>query len=273
MIVTCPSCTARYKVPESKITERGAKITCPNCSHKFVVKPGGEVDTLAEGGGGATAPAAPKLPSDLARRDFKTVGILWKVRKSIGLTYDFHDLATLREYMSDAQVTRADGLSWDHKMFTAIQDIPDLDAYFWDTWQRAERGEIASPSAPKGSDEDDSDAPTQLVGQGSSLAEEIRRAVNDLATPAPAASRDTEPLHDVEAPVAPPQPQQPPPVPAEPARPVADPAFQKLTDSKKSSNAAGAVAAGGSIMVIGGAMVVGLLVLTPIVLYLLGFFG
>ena len=37
MIVTCPSCEARYKINASKIKGRGAKITCPKCKHRFVV--------------------------------------------------------------------------------------------------------------------------------------------------------------------------------------------------------------------------------------------
>lgn len=37
MIVTCPACSARYKINESKIKGRGAKITCPRCAHRFVV--------------------------------------------------------------------------------------------------------------------------------------------------------------------------------------------------------------------------------------------
>lgn len=37
MIVTCPSCSARYRVPEERIQAKGARITCPSCAHKFVV--------------------------------------------------------------------------------------------------------------------------------------------------------------------------------------------------------------------------------------------
>lgn len=37
MIVTCPSCDARYRIRDDKIEGKGARITCPNCGHKFVV--------------------------------------------------------------------------------------------------------------------------------------------------------------------------------------------------------------------------------------------
>ncbi len=37
MVVTCPSCSARYRLNPDKMKGRGAKITCPKCSHVFVV--------------------------------------------------------------------------------------------------------------------------------------------------------------------------------------------------------------------------------------------
>ena len=37
MIVTCPSCTAKYRLSDEKIQGRGARITCPTCTHRFVV--------------------------------------------------------------------------------------------------------------------------------------------------------------------------------------------------------------------------------------------
>ena len=37
MKVTCPSCATRYRFPEHRVKARGAKMTCPKCSHSFVV--------------------------------------------------------------------------------------------------------------------------------------------------------------------------------------------------------------------------------------------
>ena len=37
MVITCPSCSARYRLNPDKIQGRGAKITCPKCTHVFVV--------------------------------------------------------------------------------------------------------------------------------------------------------------------------------------------------------------------------------------------
>lgn len=282
MIVTCPNCTARYKVPESKITERGAKITCPNCAHKFVVRKDGE-------GSEEAAAAAPKIPGDLARRDFKKVGILWKVRRTIGMTYDFSDLATLREYMSDGQVGKRDELSYDHKKYVALGDIPDLDAHFWDIWQKAEAGEVSSPKQDSHS-EDDSDAPTTIVGQGSSLADEIRKAVADVATPAPAPSRaggtpvavqSRTTVPDEGLPSIPPEPaafsepEAPPvPKPAElPKKAEAPPEFKKLTENKAATDSGG----GKGKAIAGVAVVIALVIVAGSIgaamLYASGVFG
>ncbi len=62
MIVTCPACSSRYKLDESKVTGRGAKITCPKCKHVFVVYPGGATSPLPD-----TAAPAAAAPADAAR--------------------------------------------------------------------------------------------------------------------------------------------------------------------------------------------------------------
>ena len=130
------------------------------------------------------------VPADIARRDFRKFGLTWKVRKGIGLTYDFHDLSTLREYMDDGQVGSRDVLSYDARDWKLISDIPSLEVYFWEIWTKAKKGELTLPeNLEEEEDEDESDAPTTIVGQGVSLADEIRRAVVLATTPAPAADR------------------------------------------------------------------------------------
>lgn len=205
MIVTCPNCSSRYKIDEARIKGRGAKITCPSCAHKFVVYREGEqpAEDAVETAG---------IPADIARRDFRQVGITWKVRKGIGLTYDFHDLISLREYLDDGQIEPRDVISYDAKEWKPLSEVRDLEAYFWDVWRRAELGEIRVMAAAEAAeDEDDSDAPTTIVGHGTSLADEIRKAVQEAKTPAPAAERASGP-----PPAAPP----PPVAPVSPAAPV-----------------------------------------------------
>ncbi len=85
MVITCPSCSARYRLNPDKIKGRGAKITCPKCTHIFVVFS----DQASQSTPGAAAPQVPPIAKGpdtagdlLARRDrelttgaFKAVGI------------------------------------------------------------------------------------------------------------------------------------------------------------------------------------------------------
>lgn len=196
MIVTCPSCSARYKINESKIAGRGAKITCPRCAHRFVVYRDGEDKAAAE------RPATRKVPDNIAQLDFGTLGITWRVRKGIGITYDFLDLSTLQGFLGEGQVDRWDAITFDNREWTPIESIPDLERYFFDVWQRAQRGEISIALAGEeddARDEDDSDAPTAIVGRGSSLDSEIRQALTE-----PPAEADSSPAHaSSEPPLAP----------------------------------------------------------------------
>jgi predicted Zn finger-like uncharacterized protein len=196
MIVTCPSCAARYKIDQEKIKARGAKITCPSCSHKFVVYREGDASSSSSPLASDQPLAIDSAPSDIGRRDFRQVGIVWKVRKGIGILYDFHDLSTLREYLDDGQIDLRDGLSYDGREWASLESVGDLEAYFWTVWQRAEAGDIQvlATAVSEDADEDDSDAPTTIVGHGTSLADEIRKAVQDATTPAPSAERASGPV-------------------------------------------------------------------------------
>lgn len=64
MIVSCPSCTSRYRIRDEKVSGRGARITCPSCAHKFVVHRNDEPLVV---GGGADAGSARGVPVTFAR--------------------------------------------------------------------------------------------------------------------------------------------------------------------------------------------------------------
>lgn len=260
MIVTCPSCTARYKIDEAKIQGRGAKITCPTCKHKFVVYRDGEDQPAAP------AAEGPKPPSDMAKRDFRQFGIVWKVRKGIGITYDVNDLVGLRELIAEGQVDKRDVLSYDAREWRAIGEIADLEAWFWEIWQKAERGEIqrATPESEESDEEDASDAPTTIVGHGSSLADEIRKAVQEARTPAPVQERATRPAPQPTPNAAPPVLEAAPPSPRPPA-PGPAPVAPAPT-----AQTAGAGGGNGAMIAVG---VVVVLVVLMGVLYAAGVFG
>src|SRR5688572_13063161 len=119
MIVTCSACSARYKINETKIQGRGAKITCPRCGHRFVVyrdqrttpDAADEAPRPAETPRGARRSVAPQR--DVASIDFSDVGLSWRVRRNGKVAYQFYDLATLQEYLLDGQIDRRDQISYD----------------------------------------------------------------------------------------------------------------------------------------------------------------
>jgi predicted Zn finger-like uncharacterized protein len=214
MIVTCPSCSARYKLDRSRVSARGAKITCPRCKHVFVVYPSREDDGMAtltptafqaEQHKVKKQAAAPNLhtvqpPAAAPKRDantldFRTVGISsWKVKVKIGLVYDFSDIKTLRKYIQDGRVTADDVISHDGQTWVTIGDLPDLDAYFVEVYDRAEAA-LRQPDPGAASGAFDDDEPTNIIGigtLGNSLAakalaaeREVQQEVASAPSPAP----------------------------------------------------------------------------------------
>lgn len=171
--VQCEKCKTKYKLEESRVQGKGAKITCPKCRHVFVVMKdalndsegaddSGELqDSASESvGTGAVAPvtfanaparpveppppAAPvsaevelgvTRPTSSESLNWKEVGLTtFKVKVAIGLVYDFSDIGTLRKYIAEKRVAATDRISFDGKTWTVIKDVPDLDAFFIDQW-------------------------------------------------------------------------------------------------------------------------------------------
>jgi predicted Zn finger-like uncharacterized protein len=180
LIVTCESCKSRYKLDDARITGRGAKITCPRCKTVFVVyardavapapslpavdeedddgdeptRRGAAVAMPAPAAHEVSLPAKAAVPVEMAARaaalDFKAVGVnAWKVKVKIGLIYDFSDLKTLRKYITDGRVTTTDVISHDGKNWRVIGDIPDLDAFFVETWETLSAAYKEAPPPPK----------------------------------------------------------------------------------------------------------------------------
>lgn len=194
MIVSCPACSARYRIDPDKIKGRGAKITCPRCSHKFVVYKEGP------------PPSAPKPKkvtgtedAAILDQDFRKVGVTWRVRQGMGVTYNFYDLRSLLSYLDEGKIGSRDSLSHDSNTWVPLDSIDDLESYFRDIWSRAERGELRPPRGglppkpvytPSPSTDPDDEAPTTIMGQGHALMDDIRKAVAEATTPPPSPNRD-----------------------------------------------------------------------------------
>lgn len=59
MVISCPECSTRFRVDESKIPAQGAKIRCARCKHVFAVSPPAPEPELTLDETPAAAPAAP----------------------------------------------------------------------------------------------------------------------------------------------------------------------------------------------------------------------
>lgn len=195
MIVSCERCGARYKLDDAKVTERGAKITCPRCRHVFVVYPGGAASQDSskvvigsdDGAGAGSEPAPPKKKVSAENLNFRDVGIAsWKVRVKIGLIYDFGDIKTLRKYLAEGRVTSDDVISHDGKNWKSIGEIPDLDAYFVEVYEEARR--IRDERSKSMFDDED---PTHIVGMGSIGSNLAAQAMRTVSEPAPRAPKGT----------------------------------------------------------------------------------
>ena len=80
MILDCPSCNARYELPESLLGPAGARVRCPSCGTSFAVDPSGRrlsepaspvaAPTVAVENPPAAAPFPPdhdRSPAEIAR--------------------------------------------------------------------------------------------------------------------------------------------------------------------------------------------------------------
>jgi TolA-binding protein len=114
-----------------------------------------EVEALSERDVSPEAAPVEAEELDADSLDFREVGIrTWKIRATIGLTYDFSDLSTLKRYIAQGKVGDDDQLSFDGSTWTRLGDIEDLDGHFIAVWKQArasapdEAASIAQPTPP-----------------------------------------------------------------------------------------------------------------------------
>jgi len=261
MQVACEHCSAEYEVEESEISGRGVRITCPSCSHVFVVyhtpqEPSFEMDIeielddngelsmdldamlnsiideteagtdkakevegseskkesgeeldfevdvefdnvqfeniesdkaqgdvvaaqnvpvqseLAADSGNETSvnqegsavdgvleqqPDTNKTHDDLLQKvtaeqiasmdvhslNFASVGIKsWKVKKPIGLMFEYSDYKTFQKSLNDGRISSGDQISPDGKEWTPMSDIEDFEVFFCKTYAEFEQKEV-----------------------------------------------------------------------------------------------------------------------------------
>ena len=222
MQVACDHCGAKYELDESEITGRGVRITCPSCSHVFVLyQPKKEdsfeieVDLELDDNGelsmdlddmlgammaeveesisaqdesnvepvASSASSAPEestqsgdslppvsVPSestdenntddmvetesqsaitsdqvaslDVHSLNFASVGIKsWKVKKPIGLMFEYSDYKTFQKSLNDGRISSGDQISPDGKNWTPMSEIENFELYFCRTYLEFEQNE------------------------------------------------------------------------------------------------------------------------------------
>ena len=256
MQVACEHCSAEYEVEESEITGRGVRITCPSCSHVFVVyhtpkepsfemdidielddngefsmdldamlnsiidetepksdntkeaqssevtkDTGGELDfevdiefdnvnfddvddaegqsdkaqgdvvpaqsvsaqseendassngsdasvnheeSAVDDGDSVQKVTAEQIAEmDVHSLNFASVGIKsWKVKKPIGLMFEYSDYKTFQKSLNDGRISSGDQISPDGKEWTPMSDIEDFEVFFCKTYAEFEQKEV-----------------------------------------------------------------------------------------------------------------------------------
>lgn len=97
MLVKCEKCGQGYEVDASRLSPQGARIKCPTCTHIFLVRPqNAQMSTPAMPA--VTSKPAPAPVSETPSKP-QQEETTWRIRH-IGLTYQFHDLDSLRDWLS-----------------------------------------------------------------------------------------------------------------------------------------------------------------------------
>lgn len=83
MIVQCPQCQTRFRIPDEKVTDRGVKVRCTRCQHTFRVNKQGPV-AAAETDPFAAFELPPGPPPDQATRPGVAADAIAATRREVG---------------------------------------------------------------------------------------------------------------------------------------------------------------------------------------------
>ena len=83
MIVQCPQCQTRFRIPDEKVTDRGVKVRCTRCQHTFRVNKQGPV-AAADADPFAAFGLPPGPPADQATRPGVAADAIAATRREVG---------------------------------------------------------------------------------------------------------------------------------------------------------------------------------------------
>jgi hypothetical protein len=86
---------------------------------------------------------------DVNSLNFASVGIKsWKVKKTIGLMFEYSDFKTFKKSLNDGRISSADQISPDGANWTPMADIPDFERFFCLTYLKFEKSGFVETVKP-----------------------------------------------------------------------------------------------------------------------------
>lgn len=136
MLVRCDKCGQAYDVNESRLSSKGARIKCPSCANVFMVNAHGApvsgVDATVSAQHAAVSKSAGTPVTERQAEQFSELkpqapdeGTTWKVRH-IGLTYTFHDLSSLHEWLGGRSSLDDVKIAKDEGEWKELGDFPGI---------------------------------------------------------------------------------------------------------------------------------------------------
>lgn len=123
--------------------------------------------------------ASSNTSNEIDTLNFAELGIRWTVRHTTGERSRFTSLSELQEALDVGEVTQQDALTFDGNIWRTLSDIPDLRAFFWQVWKRAQRGEIQSAWMPTIGAGIAEDAPTTLAPPDQELSAALKQVLSE----------------------------------------------------------------------------------------------
>ena len=118
-------------VQDNHKNQSGGAVNEP--SHSSVQESVGTSDDTAQGIDVITDEQVASL--DVHSLNFASVGIKsWKVKKSIGLMFEYSDYKTFQKSRNDGRISEADQISPDGENWVSMAEIADFEAYFCRTY-------------------------------------------------------------------------------------------------------------------------------------------
>ncbi|MBQ8036465.1 MAG: zinc-ribbon domain-containing protein [Proteobacteria bacterium] len=137
MLIKCDNCGQKYEVDDARLSPQGARIKCQKCAQIIVVRlPGQESSTpnssdvtldnpVFEDSQFMSQVGQPEKPES-AENDVVPEGTApWRVRH-MGLTYTFHDLPSLRDWLSSRQSLDDIKVDQNETGWGEIGDFPEV---------------------------------------------------------------------------------------------------------------------------------------------------